>query len=508
MGADLSEAVAAVGSDLRRNTTHMLTAVRRPDRRPVVLFYLIGAGLLLLCGAIAVLSPAFEYGTLARDHPVSLFICLYSGAGLITLPLVWIIPQMKETRRSLLVLFAIGAVARLVFLPSTPIYEDDFYRYLWDGAVTANGIDPFKYPPSEFLQEDDRLAALLGPKNQDTSEELETLKRIAVESGTVIHRINYPYIKTEYPLVAQAAFAMSYWIAPWSLLAWKIICLICEAMTLFLLLRLLDVTGRSPLWSALYWWNPIPIIEIANRVHMEALLVPALVAVAYFAVRHKPLSASAALAAAVGIKFWPALFVPVVLGYLSRDMKTALLPAAVFVCGCALILLPQIPHGLEANSGLITYSNSWQTNSFAFTQLSSIFGVLGIPDADLAARLFVFVVVSGLALVLSLGDTQSDVDLVGRLTVIAAALFLLSPTQYPWYVLWFLPFLIVVPIWPLLLISVTIPLYFSRYYFLEAERSDIFNTVFVPLQFLPIFLALAVWGWMRHTQPSRTLHAA
>ena len=41
--------------------------------------------------------------------------------------------------------------------------------------------------------------------------------------------------------------------------------------------------------------------------------------------------------------------------------------------------------------------------------------------------------------------------LITRATWIVAALFLLSPTQFPWYYLWLLPLLALRPIWPLLL---------------------------------------------------------
>jgi len=74
---------------------------------------------------------------------------------------------------------------------TAPILEDDYYRYLWDGAVTANALNPYAYSPQQVL------------KGTDIPVELTQL---AEESGEVIHSINHPEIRTIYPPIAQAFF--------------------------------------------------------------------------------------------------------------------------------------------------------------------------------------------------------------------------------------------------------------------------------------------------------------
>ena len=46
----------------------------------------------------------------------------------------------------------IGAGLRISMLSSAPILEDDYYRYLWDGAVVVNGLNPYAYSPAEVLR--------------------------------------------------------------------------------------------------------------------------------------------------------------------------------------------------------------------------------------------------------------------------------------------------------------------------------------------------------------------
>ncbi|MCP5063626.1 MAG: hypothetical protein GY936_14360 [Ignavibacteriae bacterium] len=53
--------------------------------------------------------------------------------------------RKRETSIKVLAyIFGIGLVARILLVPTVPILEDDFNRYLWDGAVTANGFNPYK----------------------------------------------------------------------------------------------------------------------------------------------------------------------------------------------------------------------------------------------------------------------------------------------------------------------------------------------------------------------------
>jgi len=39
-----------------------------------------------------------------------------------------------------------------MFFGSQPIYENDYKRYLWDGAVAASGESPYIYSPDEIYE--------------------------------------------------------------------------------------------------------------------------------------------------------------------------------------------------------------------------------------------------------------------------------------------------------------------------------------------------------------------
>ena len=53
---------------------------------------------------------------------------------------------------------------------------------------------------------------------------------------------------------------LAHWLRPWSPAAWRIVLLLFDLATLAALLALLRAIGRSPLWAAAYWWNPLLIV--------------------------------------------------------------------------------------------------------------------------------------------------------------------------------------------------------------------------------------------------------
>jgi hypothetical protein len=125
-------------------------------------------------------------------------------------------------------ILVVGALIRALMLFSTPILEDDFYRYLWDGAVVARGFNPYKYAPQSILNGFDSS----GPVP-------EVLRQLARDSGEIIRRINHPYLSTIYPPVAQAAFTLAHWLSPWSLTVWRLVLLGFDLATLGLLIAVL-----------------------------------------------------------------------------------------------------------------------------------------------------------------------------------------------------------------------------------------------------------------------------
>jgi len=422
------------------------------------------------------ISIGFVLGTDTFSHPYKSFV-----AAMITAGFVWmcLIPMFKRLKfslgRHLWIFVFLGVVLRAVFFGSTPIYEDDWNRYLWDGAVTAQGTNPYQYPPKATFA-----------VKIDAPDQLKAMQVLSVENGNFTGRINNPHLTTIYPPVAMSVFTLAAVIKPFSLDVLRGIYLLIELGTLWLLLKTLMAYGRDRFWALLYWLNPMLIYSVYNAGHMDVILLPFLIGALYLAKRH-PLWASLTLGLAAAVKIWPLILGPVLLrGH--RKSFPIYIGGGIIMGLTALLLLTPMLLSLGETSGLQAYAGGWQRSSFVFGYLESGLSFAG-ENAGRAARVFI----AGLLTVLALwlGFKRGDDDKVNPsyLMIVPLCLFLLSPTGYPWYVLWFLPFLPFLPLYGAALLTVTVSLYYVRFAMAERDIYDLYSAYLVPLQFgLPIVI--------------------
>ena len=213
------------------------------------------ASQVLLIGSTRGLTHATAE-SLASVLPLILGLSIPAGALLLAAPhLVRIAPS----RYVLLTTVLVGVAMRLAWLGATPPLEDDYQRYLWDGAVVAHGLDPYAHAPATLI------GGSVGPA---------PYRQIASGAQATLKGINFPEVRTIYPSVAQAAFALAHVIAPFKIDGLRVVLLIGELTTLGLLLVLLRGLGLTPLWSLLYWWNPLPATMLVGLAHVDALVPP------------------------------------------------------------------------------------------------------------------------------------------------------------------------------------------------------------------------------------------
>ena len=120
-------------------------------------------------------------------------------------------------------------------------------------------------------------------------------------------------------------------------------------------------------------------------------------------------------------------------------------------------------------------------------------GQLLSDDAETSASLARLMVMGLLALligVLSIKAAKNNIDFCNRCFWIIALLYLLSPTQFPWYYLWMLPLLAIRPRTSMLLYAVLLPMYYSRFYYSSIGNDQFFDYTLVWFQHLPPILLL------------------
>lgn len=442
----------------------------------------VPSGLLLLgsFALLACISGDFSFEIPLTERPVILLVSILILSAAVYLFTVYAVPKINPTRSQLLWIIAVGIVLRLLMVISTPMLEDDYLRYLWDGAVTANGINPYQHSPEQVIQ------------NTAVPSELAQLKS---ESGEITGGINHPHLRTIYPPIAQAFFAVSYLIKPWSMTVWKIILMVSDLVTLALLFYAFRFERLPQINLIIYWWNPLLVKEIFNSGHLDVLVFPFALGAIILASRSKYTRSALSLAAGIGIKLWPAFLLPVILRPLISYPKKLIATVVLIIVLLLLIFLPFYISGLDQSSGLVAYSRSWQNNASAFRILVFIselsLDILGFAAYHkyTLARVIMALLIAAWAGFVTFKRSLNN-DLFKKSLFITAFVFLISPASFPWYYTWLLPFLTLRPRFSLLLLTLLLPLYYLRYYLEPRGEVRIFNDFVVWIEFVPVWAAL------------------
>ena len=445
--------------------------------------------ILLLCFSLIVyISPDFSKSIAEVQKPVLFLVAILVFSGAVYLFTIFKTPRTDLKKKQLIWVIGIGIILRVLMLFSAPILEDDYYRYLWDGAVTANGINPYEYSPEEVL----------GGTGIPTE-----LSELAEESGEIIHGINHPEVRTIYPPIAQAFFALSYWLDSWSLISWKLILIVFDLATLSLIFNALGILKLPSSYLIIYWWNPLLLKEIFNSAHLDVLVFPFVLSAIIMASQNRYIRSTVTLIIGMGIKLWPVFLLPILLRPIISKPKELLSALVVAVISIGVLFLPIYLSGLDNSSGFIAYGQSWQNNDSAFRILIYISELsLDLLHYETfhkytVARFLVIALIAIWIAYITLGKTFKNEDLFKKSLLIIAFVFLISPTQFPWYYTWLIPFLAIKPRFSLLLLTALLPMYYLRYYFEPRGEIEIFTHLIVWVEFVPVWILL-IWEWRKN----------
>ena len=323
-------------------------------------------------------------------------------------------------------LFLAGLLLRILLIFSTPNLSDDFYRFTWDGYLITEGYNPFESTPTEFVaaHPDDELAREL----------------FEAHSTNFTSGMNSKDYYSIYPTINQAIFTFSYWITgspnSGNLLVMKVIILLFECFTFFVLTRLLRLLKKAEFLAMLYWLNPLVVVEFVGNLHFDGIALSFLLFSFYLLKRGKLIGSGFALAGAISTKLNP-LFLACVNW---RDLKFTKLLKWWLITGVfsALLLLLVLNPDNFVNflQSFRLYFYVFQFNSSIINFSSEFFGYVGLSKA--MGILPVLTVASILALNLLKGKWGTSEKLMLAYTIY----FVFGTTVHPWYITVLIPFAI------------------------------------------------------------------
>jgi hypothetical protein len=291
-----------------------------------------------------------------------------------------------------------------------------------------------------------------------------------------------------------------------------VILLLSDFVTLALLIYLLRILNLPLLGVAVYWWNPLLVKEIFNSGHFDLLAFPLVLGAVILSIQARYLSSIFSLTLAAGVKIWPVALLPLILRPLISNPKRLILSLGLFCILTAILFSPAYLAGLDESSGFNAYAESWENNSSLFKLIlwgsQFILNLINIHPGhgQKTARIVVFVLAVLWTFYISFTKAKRPSDICEKCLLIIAGVFLLSPTQFPWYYTWMIPFLAIHPRLSLLLLTALLPLYYLRYYFEPRGLLGVSIYGIVWIEFTPTWiLLLREWylGRKEETPPTQ-----
>ena len=356
--------------------------------------------------ALTLLTPFFF-----RSWGDNAYIALTIPAGVIAF-IATRVAERIPTVRTLWFIVGLAIALRVALLMLDPLLSSDIYRYVWDGRVQAAGINPYRYIPG-----DPALAFL---------------------RDTVIypHINRADYAVTIYPPIAQIFFLLVTRLGE-NVTVMRLGFLACEAVTVVMIVLLLKQLGRPVTRIVAYVWHPLPMWEIANSGHIDALMVALMVTGIWLAATVRPLRGVFAIALAVLAKPFAMLALPAL--WRPWDWRMP----AITVVTVALCYIPYasvgtgvfgfLSTGYLIEEGIVSGGNNWL--------LSIGRRLFGDYRYDSAVYFGIsMLAVSVLAMEATFRQQRSTESMLADINKLLLVFLLLLSPDHPWYFLVIMPF--------------------------------------------------------------------
>jgi len=361
---------------------------------------------LLLFACCLLLASALLLALTQARLGSRLFFLFATGLCVSQLLAVIGIRRAEPPRTWLWIAVGVAVACRVPLMVGPVNYDSDMVRYVYDGRVQRFGYNPYAVVPSD--------PALAHTHTADTA------------------RMPSRNARTPYPPAAQLFFRLM--VTLWeSARVMKCVLTLLDIATIFIVLQWLRVTGRSEWLFLGYAWNPLVILEVAHSGHIDGLGVFWIALCAYWMTRRRTSLAAVAFTLAVATKLLPIVLAPLFLGRVKpRDI-------AIGAGALLLLYLPFMTAGVMPIGAVPNVVEHIRFNSPIFRPLAWAVTPTGAA---------VFALAAGLAAA-AWARWKLDVSAPAAWAWPMAVTLACAPVIYPWYLLFFTPFLVTATTLPL-----------------------------------------------------------
>lgn len=319
---------------------------------------------------------------------------------------------------------------RILFLFAIPNLSQDFYRFIWDGRILLEGLNPYLSLPETWI----------AGENTPIAQSLKLYEGMGALNGS--HYTNYPPISQFCYLIA-GVFASKSILG--SVIVMRLLIILADIGVFFLgkkLLRALNLPENRIFW---YILNPFIIIELTGNLHFEGVMIFFIIWSLYLLHKGYWYWAAVVLALSVSVKLIPLLFLPLFFQQFISEfdplrLKDWFLKLSGFYSIVMMITLllfaPFLSYEFISNftKTIGLWFQNFEFNASIYYIIRWIgYQTIGWNIIGTVGRILPLIVIGILLLLTFFRKNRNSTQLITVMVIAICSYYFLSTTVHPWY---------------------------------------------------------------------------